>query len=219
VITAGPPRVRDRVYLVEEEGRLVHYSVGGRPLADLIQATADPEVWPWLVAHYGSVKALWDPDDVVGLLRRTVEANRPGPRPYAGGLLLELETMVEEVAKVRNAAVAGDYLAAARAAWEAGDEAWKVLQRCADPRPLRTQREGVERMLRLGDGIPGYRENLAICLGLTPAPRPLEELSRAALELAEGVVAWLEAHVADQPSVAELLADGKLARYLRQMRP
>ena len=221
VITAGPPRVRDRVYLVEEEGRLVHYSVGGRPLAELVQATADVEVWPWLVGHYATVKPLWDPGDVVGLLRRAVEANRPSPRPYADGLLLELETMVEEVAKVRNAAVAGDYLAAARAAWEAGDEAWKVLQRCHDPRPLATQRDGVDRMLRLGDDIPGYRENLAICLGLTPAARPLEELSRATLELAEGVVGWLEVHVTElgQPRVAELLADGKLARYLRQMRP
>jgi phosphoribosyl-AMP cyclohydrolase len=219
VVTAGPPRVRDRVLLIEEQGRLVHYSVGGRPLAELVEAAANPELWPWLVAHYVAVKPVWDPQDLVGLLRRAVEANRPGPKPYVAGLLLELETMVEEVAKVRNAEVAGDYLAAARAAWEAADQAWKVLLRCTDPWPLRTQREGVERMRRLGEAIPRYRENLLICLGLTPDPRPLDALSRAALELAEAVVAWLEPRVGefDQPPVTELLAGGRLAAYLHQM--
>jgi phosphoribosyl-AMP cyclohydrolase len=220
VVTAGPPRVRDRAYLLQEGGRLVHYSVGGRPLAELVEAAANPELWPWLVAHYAAVKPIWDPQDVVGLLRRTVEANRPGPRPYVDGLLLELETMVEEVAKVRNAVAADDYLAAARAAWETADQAWKVLLRCTDPWPLRSQREGVERMLRLGEAIPRYRENLLICLGLTPDPRPLDALSRAALQLAEGIVAWLEPRLndLDQPAVTELLADGKLAAYLRQLR-
>jgi len=221
VVTSGTPRERDRVVFEEEDGRLVHYSVGARPLAELVAATTDAEIWPWLAEHYATVRPLWDPSDVVGLLRRTVQANTPGPRPYLDGLYLELETMVEEAAKVRNAAEAGDYLGAARAAQEAADEAWKVLYRCADPRPLATQREGVERMLRVGEGIPRYRENFLLCAGLTPDPRPLDALARAAVGLAEGVVAWVTAHVdeLDQPRVAKLLADGQLARYLRQMRP
>jgi hypothetical protein len=177
VVTAGPPRRRDRAYLEEEAGRLVHYSVGSRPLAELIQATTDAEIWPWLVAHYAAVTPLWDPGDAIGLLRRAVEANRPPPRPYLDGLLLELEAMVEEVAKLRNAEVAGDYVLAARAAWEAADHAWKVLQRCTDPRPLATR--------------------------------------------ADGVVAWLCARRPDReppPGVAYLVASGRLARYLRQLR-
>ena len=221
VVTAGTPRVRDRAFLEEEGDRLVHYSVGSRALAELVDATTEPLIWGWLVAHYRHAKALWDPGDALGLLRRTAEANRPGPRPYLDGLFLELETMVEEVAKVRNAAAAGDYLAAARAAWEAGDQAWKVLQRCGDPRPLDDQRAGVQRMLDLGAGIPGYRENLLVCLGLTPEPRPIERLSPAALDLAAGVVAWLEAH-ADELGIPDearaFLGAGRLARYLQQMR-
>jgi hypothetical protein len=221
IVTAGPPRRRDRAYLQDDHGRLVHYSVGSRPLAELVGAAADPELWPWLVAHYATVKPLWDPGDVVGLLRRAVEANRPPPRPYLDGLFLELESMVEEVAKLRNAEVAGDYVLAAHAAQAAADHAWKVLQRCTDPRPLATSADGVERMLDLGAAIPGYRRCMLVCLGLTPEARPLAGLAAAALDLADGVVAWLAERLpelAPPPGVADLLAGGALARHLGQLR-
>jgi hypothetical protein len=221
IVTAGPPLARDRAFLEEDGGRIVHYSVGSRPLDELVSATADALIWPWLAAHYETVRPLWDPHDLVGLLRRSVEANRPGPLPYVDGLFLELEAMVEEVAKVRNAAAVSDYLTAARAAYEAGDLAWKVLQRCADPRPLANQAAGVERMLALGQAIPGYRADLAICMGLTPEPRPLETLSRAAVDLAEGVVTWVETWLPRRPeteAVRAFLGEGRLLRYVRQMR-
>ncbi len=34
IVTAGAPRRRDRAYIEPEVGRLVHYSVGSRPLAE-----------------------------------------------------------------------------------------------------------------------------------------------------------------------------------------
>jgi hypothetical protein len=221
VVTAGQPRARDRAYLVEEDGRLVHYSVGSRSLTELLEAIGDAEVWPWLLPHYRAVRPLWDPHGTLALLRAAVEANRPGPRPYLGGLLHELEAMVEEVGKVRNAEATADYPRASIAAREAAERAWRVLQRCADPRPLVNQSEGIARTLRLGEAIPGYRANLTLCLGLTPDPRPLAALSRAALDLADGVVAWLEgsADAVGLPAdVRALLGDGRLAGYLRQMR-
>jgi hypothetical protein len=220
VVTAGPPRSRDRGYLVQQGGRLVHYSVGSRSLAELLEAIGNAEVWPWLEPHYRAVKPLWDPHGTLGVLRAAVEASRRGPRPYLAGIFLELEAMFEEVAKVRNAEIAGDYRLAARAAHEAGEHAWRVLLRCADPSPLANQAAGVERMLHLGEAIPGYRQNLALCLGLTPEARPLAELSRAALHLADGVVAWLQERAEElPPDVRAFLGDGQLARYLRQMRP
>ena len=219
VVTAGQPRVRDRGYLVEQEGRLVQYSVGSRPLAELLEAIGNAEVWPWLLPHYRAARPLWDPHGTLELLRAAAEASRPGPRPYVGGLFLELEAMVEEAAKVRNAEVAGDYLRAARAAWETADQAWRVLLRCTDPWPLASQGEGIERMLRLGEAIPGYRENLALCLGLTSEARPIAALSRAALDLADGVVAWLGERAEELPDDARaFLGDRRLARYLREMR-
>jgi hypothetical protein len=129
--------------------------------------------------------------------------------------------MIEEVAKVRNAELADDYPRAARAAWEAADQAWKVLMRCQDPWPLANQADGVARMFRLGEGIPGYAVNQATCLGLTPDARPLADLSRAAVELGVGVVAWLEERATqlEIPSEArDLIADGRAARYLETMR-
>lgn len=222
VVTAGAPRVRDRGYLVEQGGRIVHYAVGSRPLAELLEAIGSAEVWPWLEPHYRAVKPLWDPHGTLELLRAAVEASRPSSRPYLAGLFLELEKMVEEAAKVRNAELAGEYALAARAAHETAEHAWRVLLRCADPRPLANQRQGVERMLRLGEAIPGYRENLSFCLGLTPDPRPLAALARSALDLADGVVAWLGANAdaVDLPADARaFLGEERLARYLRQMRP
>jgi hypothetical protein len=220
VVTADAPRTRDRGYLVEQDGRLVQYSVGSRPLAELLEAIANAEVWPWLQPHYRAVMPLWDPHGTLAVLRAAVEASRPGPRPYLGGLFLELEAMVEEVAKVRNAEVGGDYVRASRAAREAAERAWRVLLRCVDPWPLANQGEGVERMFRLGEEIPGYRANLTLCLGLTPDPRPLAALSRAAMDLADGVVAWLQERAGELPADARaLIGDGQLARYLRQMRP
>jgi phosphoribosyl-AMP cyclohydrolase len=221
VVTTGQPRRRDRAYFVEQEGRLVHYSIGSRGLAELLGAIADAEVWPWLEPHYRFVKPVWDPHGTVELLRMAVAASRPGPRPYLAGLFLELESMIEEVAKVRNAEMAADYMAAARAARETADRAWRVLLRCVDPWPLENQAAGVERMLRLGDAIPGYRDNLLLCLGLTPVARPMTGLAGAALDLADGVVAWIEVNAARiglPEDVRALLGDGQLARYLRQMR-
>jgi hypothetical protein len=221
VVTAGAPRAYHRGYLVEQAGRLVHYAVGARPLDELLVAIGNPEVWPWLEPNYASAVPLWDPHGTLALLRAAVEASRPGPRPYLDGLFHELQAMVEEVAKVRNAEDAADYLRGASAAREAGEHAWRVLQRCADPRPLAKQGDGIERALRLGEAIPGYRANLTLCLGLTPDPRPLAALASAALDLADGVVGWLEQNadaVGLPADVRALLADGRLASYLRQMR-
>jgi predicted nucleotidyltransferase len=43
VITAGPPRVRDRVHLEERGRRLVHFSIGSRSLAE--RSRAGPSTW------------------------------------------------------------------------------------------------------------------------------------------------------------------------------
>jgi hypothetical protein len=62
---------------------------------------------------------------------------------------------------------------------------------------------------------------MLLCLALTPGSRPLSGLSRATLDLADGVVAWLATRLPDMeapPGVADLVATGRLAAFLRQLR-
>jgi predicted nucleotidyltransferase len=224
VITALPPRVRDRVYLEEHEGRLVHFSIGSRSLAELIDLAADPRKWLYVRPQYLDAALLWEEPGTLDRLRAQIEARAPGPLPFVDGLQLALETVLEYATKVRTAHTAGDYVKAAWFARRVGEYAWETLHAGAEARMLPSESDWVEDWLSLGDALPGYRANALLCLGLTPEARTLDQLLAASLDLADAVVAWLGRELERLgppagPTVVELIGSGQAARYLRQLRP
>jgi predicted nucleotidyltransferase len=223
VITAGPPRVRDRVYLEEHGPRLVHFSIGSRSLAELVALADDPRKWLYVSPQYLDARLLWEEPGTLERLRGEVEARAPGRLPFVDGLPLALETLLEYATKVRSAHLAGDYVRAAWFARRVAEYAWETVHATAEARALPSEAEWVEDWISLGASIPGYRANALSCLGLTDEARSIDRLLTASLDLADAIVAWLAGQLArlgaaaDQTVVA-LVESGQAARYLRQLR-
>jgi phosphoribosyl-AMP cyclohydrolase len=219
VITAGPPRVPDRMVLRETDGWLVHLSIGSRSLAELLEMAQDPARWVYMQPDYAGARVFWDPDGVVPLLNRALAANTPPPDFHRDNLPLALENLMEAVAKVKNAHARGDYTRAVLAAQDVGFWARMVLDALSPPRPFRGDVGRHADWMGLGAAIPGYTANMEVCLGLKPAPRSLDDLRAASIGLAVAVVSWLEARSGepDFPApIAALLSAGQVRRYLTQ---
>jgi predicted nucleotidyltransferase len=224
VITATPPRVRDRVRLEEHAGRLVHFSIGSRSLPELIELADDPRKWMYVRPQYLDARLLWEEPGTLDLLRGEVDARAPGRLPFVDGLQLALETLLEYATKVRHAHLDGDYVRAAWFARRVGEHAWETVHATAESRLLPSERDWAEDCLSLGGAIPGYRASALVCLGLTPEARSIDRLLEASLDLADAVVTWLGGELARigpaaGETVVELIESRRTARYLRQLRP
>jgi Nucleotidyltransferase domain len=220
VITACEPQVRDRIYFEEYGGRLVHFSIGSRPIFELIRLCQDPERWAWMKPTYTSAKVLWDSTGIVDVLNRIIEANTPKRYPYVEDLQYALETLVEYVTKVKNAHAAADYVRAAYFAQKVGEYAWRTCRACSEsPRLMAGESQAFEDRLEIGKDIPGYVENIEVCLGLRPHSRTIDDILFASVRLAVGVVDWVHTvapRVEISVSLLELLDSGKVRQYLMQ---
>jgi hypothetical protein len=220
VITAREPEVRDRIYFEEYGGRLVHFSIGSRSISELIRLCQDPERWAWMKPTYASAKVLWDSSGIVDVLNRIIEANTPKRYPYVEDLHYALETLVEYVTKVKNAHAATDYARAAYFAQKVGEYAWRTCRACSEsPRLMAGESQAFEDRLEIGKDIPGYVENIKVCLGLLPDARTIDDILFASVRLAVGVVEWvrtLAPRLEISASLLELLDSGKVRQYLMQ---
>src|SRR5439155_9661493 len=118
----------------EHDGRLVHFSIGSRSMAELVDLAADPRKWMYVRPQYLDATLLWEEPGTLALLRGEVEARAPGPLPFVDGLQLALETVFEYTSKVRHAHMAGDYVGAAWFARRVGEYAWETVHAAAESR-------------------------------------------------------------------------------------
>ncbi len=220
VITAREPEVRDRIYFEEYGGRLVHFSIGSRSISELMRLCQDPERWAWMKPTYTSAKVLWDSTGIFDVLNQIIEANTPKRYPYVEDLQYALETLVEYVTKVKNAHAAADFARAAYFAQKVGEYAWRTCRTYSEsPRLMAGESQAFEDRLEIGKDIPGYVENIEVCLGLRPHTRTIDDILFASVRLAVGVVDWIHTvapRLEISVSLLELLDLGKVRQYLLQ---
>lgn len=220
VITAGPPAARDRVrFLGGRDAPLVHVSIGSRSYAELVARAAEPSGWAWIAGFCASARVIDDAHDLLGALRRVVEAHRPARLTTTTGMHYDLETLLEYLAKCKNARVAGDDRELFAAARLVADYAADVLLPLNGVAPVPSERGVRARALAFTVAPPGYREDHTVCAGYTAGARGVGTVFAAAMRLGEGVVRVLMERVAETPlegALAGYLRDGTVLRYVRQ---
>jgi Nucleotidyltransferase domain len=217
VFTAAPPVQRDRVRIVGSDGRPVHWSIGSRTVAEKLTEIADPEQWPWAAAHYQHMRTLHDPLDILTLMRTAVERARPAPAAYAVTIGYDLETLLEYLAKVKNAALVGSMPDAVQAAVKVVHYCERLLRSLNPVQPFENE-PAMEAYFRgLPVAPPNWAAERDLCLGVTGLPRTIEDVLCAAQSMALGTAGLLSDHVDELPfpdDVATALRDGRLRAYL-----
>ena len=220
IITAGEPVERDRVrFLGGDEGPLVHVSIGSRSFAELVGLLQKPDEWPWMAGILARVQVLDDPDDLVGTLRRLVEAHRPAHMTTAAGMHFDLETLLESVTKCKNAHARGDEGELFVSARHVAEHAIVLLLSLNDVTPALGRRAWRRRATTLPVAPPGYGTDIALCTGDTGQARSGADVFAAAMRLGEGTMRLLMERQELLPllgALAGYLRDGTLLRYVRQ---
>jgi phosphoribosyl-AMP cyclohydrolase len=215
VLTRGAPAGGDRALLLARgDGRLAHVSIGVTELEEWLAARRARARgrWSFGLPARAPWRALWAAPGVAPLLADVpVHAAEPP----------ELEDLVEDAGKVKNARAAGDELALRLAAHDLAAECPALLGPLNPRPPVSSRREALAAALDMPVAPPGYREDMLTCLGLTGRTTPADKVYAAAMRLALGVVDVLRAHAPALapllgPDLAGLLADGRLRRYLAQ---
>lgn len=219
IFTATPPLQRDRERVAPCGGRLVHWSIGARTLAEKLAEIADPEVWPWAAAHYRDMQPLHDPHDLLRVLRAAVAAARPEPAAYAPPVGHALSDLLEYVAKLKNAEHAPPDP-------DVFDAAKRVARRCEialrpfNPVGVFASEIELNAYFRtLPVAPPGWAADRAVCLGLSEAARPFQAVLNAALRLALGTLDLLCERADALALPADLdaaLRGGALHTYVQQ---
>jgi phosphoribosyl-AMP cyclohydrolase len=196
-------------------GRLLHLTISTETLASWLDQFADAkaEHWSFFLAARQQARLLW----------ATPEAGEQ----LAGHITLELDgspqlqDLLENAAKVRNAAARGDELGVRLAAQDLAGCCPALLALLNEPKTVDTRREALQAALELPIVPPNYRDDMLACLGMSGRATPSQEVHDAALRLARGVVELLRAnqgvtHARVEPGLPEALADGRLLRLLTQ---
>jgi phosphoribosyl-AMP cyclohydrolase len=213
VLTAGAPRVAYPVYLAEAlTRRLVLVSVACTPLEAWLAGAAEPEAWAFGLPVAERTRLLWAADAAV-----RARVDRPALRHPPGGV--ELEDLVGDLGKVRNALARGDDLALRLAAQGLAGLCPSVLRPLNPPVSAGSRTEALRLVLDFPVAPPTYREDLLLCLGLTGRAAAPEAVAAAAARLVDGVVSLARQHARLlgpelPPHLPRYLADGTLERYL-----
>lgn len=146
-------------------------------------------------------------------------AAEPKPEAYAARSSYYLETLLEYVAKIKNAAVRRDEENARFFAGRMAGVCWSLLRPLNPVVTIPGETELLNRMLNLPVAPDHNAADMGFCLGVVGEPRPLSEIRARALRLAEGVLDVASARAESLKLPLDLktyLRDGSLHRYLRQ---
>ena len=219
IITAGPPTAHHHARFVDVGGRLLYINIDIQPYAELVRQAQSPSGWPWVAGMCATAQALDDPHDLLAALRLVVEIHRPAPAATVDGAALDLDALIQDLSKCKNARAAGDDLALYAAARHVAEWAVALLLPLNGVEPALGSRHVLARTAGFAVAPPWYREDLALCAGYTGAARPPDSVLTAAMRLAEGTVRILMDHAAElqlNSSLAGYLRDGTVLRYVRQ---
>ncbi len=216
VFTAAAPRQRDRVRITVSEGRLIHWSIGARSVAEKLEELATLDQWPWAAAHYRDMQPLHDPRDILGLMRAAVERARPEPVTYAT-TGYDLETLMEYLAKLKNAVLAGSDREAFAAAVQVAHFCEKLL-RPLNPIGIFASEAEMDEYFRWLPVAPQcWSDDRDRCMAASGAARTPSEVLAAARRMALGTVELVSAAAERLPlpeDVGGYLRDGTIRAYL-----
>jgi phosphoribosyl-AMP cyclohydrolase len=198
------------------DGRLLHATIETRALdAWLAQFAGFPESeeWAFFLPARQVARLLWATPEAASLLvgRVTLEL-RAAP---------QLQDVLEGAAKVRNAAIRNDDLGLRLAAQDMALRCPALLGLLVAPAMVDNRRAALQAALDLPVGLPGYRDDMLVCLGLSGWATSVQDVYLAAIRLATGVLTLLAANPAVstgcvEPGLPEALTDGRLMRLLTQ---
>lgn len=215
VIVTGPTYEAYPAYLAETAvGRLAHISIAMADTASWAAHVAAPADWAFGLPVRSPMRVLWAADEWRDRLDRT-EIHQPPARP-------QLEALIADLGKVAGAFAAGDDLGGRFAASDLARRCPSVLRLANPSVTVASRREALEAALGLPAAPPGYREAMLICLGLTGGSP--SEVYAAARRLVCGTVATIRPYARELaesagPDLSAALLDGRLDRYLAQLRP
>jgi phosphoribosyl-AMP cyclohydrolase len=218
VLSDAEPAVGYRSAFEERPGgRLLHVTIAYESLASWLArrgAPADSEEWAFYLPAREVARLLW--------------ATPAARARLAGRLDLELEgapqlqDMLESAAKVRNALDFGDELGVRLGAQDLALRCPPLVGLHSPPPRVTGRRAALQAALDLPLAPPGYRDHMLTCLGMSGSATTIQEVHDAAIQLATGVLALLQAHpelIAGrvEPGLPEALAEGRLQRLLTQL--
>ena len=210
-LTAIVERDGDRYYTWFRDrpgSRPLHVSAGVKTLEQWMAKAEEPANW-WLgLPIHEPARYAWVTDEARSRLGEDPSLRRPAGPP-------ELEDFFEFAVKVKRAGANDDALGVRVWAMSLGELAPRLLLPLNEPVLVSSRREAAEAALGFADAPEQWAEDLAICLGLSPADD--ESIGTAAMRLAGEVLSYLRQHKPDVDPIPDLVAaltDGTLERHL-----
>jgi predicted nucleotidyltransferase len=197
-----------------DDGRLRHISAAVQDIGGWMAETREPVEWAYGLPAAETTRLLWARDD---FLRRQLDlpARKHPPEPP------ELEDFVEAWGKIRNAMHADDDRGLRLAAQSLARYCVQNLRLLNPPVRPSHRREAIRMILAFNVAPECYREDLAMCLGLSGDATTMTDIFLAARRLTFGTIALMRGHpevfrgeVPDD--LFEALMNGTIDRYIRQ---
>lgn len=220
VITTGPPCQRDRIrFLKMGDGQLRQVSIYSRPFTEFMEHTHSPYGWSVVAGIFSIVKVLEDPLDLVGVLQRLIEVNRPAQLISKDGMYIDLDMLLGYLAKLKNAYVAGNEIDLFFAAQQVALSVTAILVPLNAVQPFMSEHEFRARMLAFAVAPPDYAADVKLCAGWTTSARSPQMIFTAAMRLAEGIVKLLAQHldkVSLDDAFIEAIRNGTVLRFVQE---
>lgn len=203
------PRVGYRMWFEERvDDSPLHVSAGATTAGEWIADGAQPARWSLGFPAINAAAYLCTDEATRANLGEDPSLHHPLGKP-------ELEDFVDFVLKAKRAAKAGDELGLRWFAHGAAALAPSLLIPMNEERIVRDGRDALSAALALTLAPGRYGDDLAVCLGLTPASGG--DVKIAVARLGVEMLAFLRENapcVDAQPEIAGYLADGTLERHL-----
>jgi hypothetical protein len=209
VAITATPRVGYRAWFEDQiPGDPLHVSAGAATADAWLAKAATPARWSFGFPATNTAAYLCTDEETRRRLGTDPSLRHPAADP-------ELEDFVDFVLKAKRAASTGDELGLRWLAQCAAALAPTLLIPINAERIVCDRRDALDAALALAVTPANYRDDLAVCLGLTPASGG--EVRAAVARLGGELLAFLREHapdVDDQPEIARYLANGTLERHL-----
>ena len=215
VLVEDDPR-EDYLAFFEEDGRgrLRHISVAVQDVTGWLADADEPVSWSYGLPAAETTRLLWVRDDAMRDCLDRPARLHPPEEP-------ELEDFIEAWGKIRNAFARSDDLLMRISAQKLA-RLCPTLLRPLNPEVAPANRiEAMRAVLAFPVAPAGYGEDVLRCSGLVADAVPMPDLHDSAQRLALGTVDLLMEHLDTigpmlPPDLAAALAEGRLARYIRQ---
>lgn len=208
-ITRREPRARYRTWFADRPNLPpLHVSVGACTAEQWLERGHEPVKWALRLAAVEESQYLWRTDDAVSLLGEPPSRHHPPDVP-------ELEDFVEASVKAARGRNSGDAVLLRVSARVAAELAPRLLLPLNPVATAHDRRDAIRLALEFNSAPDGYREDLAICLGVTAVDD--HGVADAIERLSIRLLAFLREQDPDvdpQPGVADHLRNGTLERHV-----